>query len=497
MTEILRNIIKVLTKATSLFRKQAKVFSERHYKVVIFIKFSIIYGIFFMSAWYKPFDPDFGWHLQAGNYIRENGIPSHDLFTYTASAFRWIDHEWLSDVFVSVLYQSGGYGLLAGFYALMWSSSLFISRAYKRLSILVIAALAMIPYAGVRATTWTVLCLSILLAIIRSKSTKIKYAIPVLMLFWANVHGGFSIGLAILGYQFIKEKKLVWLQILSLGFIATCVNPYGPRLYQEVIRTLFDNGVRWQIAEWFPASFLLYYMPFIYSLIWVVTWLITRKKKLRMSVFELSPLFFLASLSSNRHFPLFVVVSAGEIAGNLGQVISMLPKKLDLPRRIMLYSLPSLLILFTIWQLFSMTYNKIAYNNIRENAYPVNAVSYLSANPCPGNIFNNYNFGGYMIWKLPGVKLYIDGRLPHWRDDKNIRYFDRYHSVVTDNDATNSEDFATYNIQCVLWPNDTKMVPLVESVERAKWTKIEEASDVNYSLWIAPQIKVDKPLPKF
>ena len=72
-------------------------------------------------------DPDFGWHLQAGNYIREHGIPSHDVFSYTAADFRWINHEWGSDVLLSLIYGLGGYLLAAIMAALLWTMAIVLA----------------------------------------------------------------------------------------------------------------------------------------------------------------------------------------------------------------------------------------------------------------------------------------------------------------------------------------------------------------------------------
>ena len=88
-------------------------------KVNLCLKIILVFIGFFLIAWVR-IDPDFGWHLQAGNYIRAHGIPSHDIFTYTARNFHWIDHEWGNDVIVSLLYGVGGYNLLAVVFAGLW-----------------------------------------------------------------------------------------------------------------------------------------------------------------------------------------------------------------------------------------------------------------------------------------------------------------------------------------------------------------------------------------
>jgi hypothetical protein len=66
---------------------------------------------------------------------------------------------------------------------------------------------------------------------------------------------------------------------------------------------------------------------------------------------------------------------------------------------------------------FEITTNLYSVNNYSEqNYYPVKAVVFLKKqNLVNGNVFTLYNYGGYLIWKLPGKKVFIDGRMPSWR----------------------------------------------------------------------------------
>jgi hypothetical protein len=79
---------------------------------------------------------------------------------------------------------------------------------------------------------------------------------------------------------------------------------------------------------------------------------------------------------------------------------------------------------------------------------PVLALRQLQAQPCRGHIFNDYNFGGFMIWAMPGVPVYIDGRMPSWRGPHGP-YLDRYVAVLKGGAAADQE-FARYNVQCAL-----------------------------------------------
>jgi hypothetical protein len=46
----------------------------------------------------------------------------------------------------------------------------------------------------------------------------------------------------------------------------------------------------------------------------------------------------------------------------------------------------------------------------------VNAVEYLAAHPIQGNLLNSYNFGSYLLWHLPSVPVFVDGRTDLYDD---------------------------------------------------------------------------------
>ena len=57
----------------------------------------------------------------------------------------------------------------------------------------------------------------------------------------------------------------------------------------------------------------------------------------------------------------------------------------------------------------------VDFNNRRldraiSNDFPVNAINYLRQNPVPGPLYNNLNWGGFLMWFLPELPVSIDGR---------------------------------------------------------------------------------------
>jgi len=455
-----------LTNANSLITRWFK-YCSLHPITRFLVKFLPIFGIFWLIGWWH-LDPDFGWHLQAGNYIRQYGIPAHDIFTYTARNFRWIDHEWGNDVIVSLIYQLGKYWLLSLVFALIWTISLFINNSKVWFSILLLAALAMTPYAGVRAVTWTVLCLAILIRLANSRSIYWRWLIPLLFIVWANLHSGFVIGFVYLVYLAIKERKPFWWLIFGLTVAASFGNPYGARLYVEIWRTLSDTALHHEIKEWFMFS-----IPFVtmsYSMLWAVGYVynVLYAKRRFWKLFPFSLVLLAAALSATRNFPLFINSSIQDTKHYLDIIRQRLPKPLDYSRKwIMTF------IIFAFAAVAIIGFCKVVPSN--KQTYPIQAVAYLSAHPCAGNLFNAYNYGGYLIWKLPSELVYIDGRMPSWRNSNGVKYFTTYENIIG-NQSVQQAQFAKYNIRCAVVANDSNFFMMIQDLKNDHWETVVNAN---------------------
>jgi len=423
------------------------ILKSSNHRWLVVVKLLLVFGLFWGLAWVR-LDPDFGWHLQAGNYIRQHGIPSHDLFTYSAAGFHWIDHEWGNDALVSWLYGLGGYGLLMSVFAGLWTATLWVVGRRVGWPVLLAAAVALLPYAGVRPTIWSLLGLASLLQLTASRSRRALVAIPLLFIIWANLHGGFVIGLAYLAYLAIRQRSRFWLGLLALSAAATLINPYAWQLYSEIGRTLFDRSLHNQINEWRP----LFILPpsWAYCVLFLSGfWLLARRKLANWLSFSM--LLLAATLAASRNLPLFVIASLSETDQRFQKMRSLIPKQLEFPKKLVL----GLLIGLVSFELVYGLYVSYWPWQPRDANYPKTAVAYLQVHSCPGHLFNDYNYGGYLIWQLPQTKVFIDGRMPSWRGARGQKYLDIYYKILDDSHYRQAA-FAQYNIRCVLIGNGRK-----------------------------------------
>jgi hypothetical protein len=441
---------------------------KQHPRLVRTIRFLSIFSLFWLAAW-NTLDPDFGWHLQAGNYFRHHGLPAHDIFTYTAKNFPWIDHEWGTDILISWLYQVGNFWLLSCLFAGLWTGSLFINAPKAKTGLLLAASAALLPFTGIRAIAWTVFFLALLMRITASRRSYVKFLVPLLFVAWANLHGGFIIGFVFLAYTSLKQRKYAWLIILGASILATFVNPYGPRLYVEIARTLFDSSLHHEIREW--ARFSIPRATVTYVFLWFTGfWIYSRKKVGNWLAF--GPLLFLSGWSAVRNWPLFIVATMSGMSEYLDKTKKIIPDGLDRPKRLMI----TVFVLSFFGAVGASIYTYFPWHS-RTADGPAQAAAYLAAHPCQGNLFNDYDYGGYLIWKLPDTPVYIDGRMPSWRDANGQKYHDRYTAIITESSARKRE-FQQYDIKCALVSNDGNFTSFIKDIEGSGWKTVYRANNV-------------------
>lgn len=430
-------------------------------RLMALIKIVIVYSLFFIGCFCR-LDPDFGWHLQSGNYFRAFGIPAHDVFTYTARSFSWIDHSWGNDVLFSYLYQWGGYGLLAAVFAGLWSFGLLFNAWRARLALLLMAVLAILPYVVIRPTAWDVVGLALMLKVFaKPKIGRSILWLPVIILVWTNLHGGFVLGLVLILYFGLIRRSKSLLAMFGICILTSFINPYGPRLYVEVFRTLFDFSLHFETNG--MAVFALQYSCWLIIAVWGAGfWLLARKKLINW--FGLSPIFLVASIAATRNVPLFAVVATPEADAYYTKLKKQIPKKLTRAAKSLLLSISIGLIGITV--VFLLLFDQPSAN--RESVYPVQAVSYLKLNHCQGNLFNDFNYGGFLIWQLPNVPIYIDGRMPSWRNPSGVKYYTIYSNVIKD-DSVRRAVFKQYDIGCVLVENDQFWQKFVGQLQAEGW----------------------------
>lgn len=442
-----------------------------------------------------PWDPDLGWHLRNGADVLRFGAPKGDLYSYTMAGYPWVSHEWLTDVWMYLVSHYFGLVALSAIFATITVTAYLIAAKVAKTSwesvgvSVIITALVAMPIVGIRPQMLTLLGLSaVLLVLFRWRdqpANRLIYWLPLIMLLWVNLHGSFAIGLFLMAtfgaielikYLFSRYRpkltvgrslnlielwQLVGVGVLSFG--ATFINPYTWRIYDELFRTIFNEQVRQGINEWLPVTFsnpnsynFIIYAGFL-ALLLIFSW-----RRVDSTKIWIGGIFLLLSISSWRNIPLFPLVTLPLLAEAI-EVLS--------PKGVAYYLRSGWVLILTLALTGYIGYRQyilIVPLSLSEPAmatmqgYPYDAVQYLKQNQPPGNLFNEYNWGGYLIWKLPEYKVFIDGRMAVWQT-KTQNVFGDYLAISKGGEEA-LKLLDKYDIDTALIYTDRKLAPYLSSL---------------------------------
>ncbi len=435
--------------------------------IAFFIK-----GVYFL-------DPDFGWHIRNGQIFSTSGIFYTDPYSYTMSTFPVVSHEWLSEVFIFLVYRDLSFvGLsliftLAFFLSIIFLLFVFL-KDYKKdflrkfflfyVGVFILVASVFLSFFSVRPQVlgWGIWSIFACVLLNERIFKKYKFFLPLLVLIWANIHGSFAVGIVsmslVFGIRSLRSKKIEWSNILILltSFLFTFINPFGGALWREVISTFSSRILRANIGEW-GSIFVSFNLSILAFLALSIIFIFRYRKKFRLEEIVLFFLLLAQSVTSVKNIPIWAIFSLVIIFKSFYFFERDLPKDRGLTSRLKksgLFFLSFSSVLFLL-NFYLNLGNKFILN---ENTfYPRDAVLFLKANEPKGNIFSEYGYGGYLIWKYPSKKVFVDGRMAIWNFNPDTTQtqnaFNDYLKVIS-GDLDFEKIFEKYNIDAVLWPKD-------------------------------------------
>lgn len=390
-------------------------------------------------------DADFWFHLKTGEYVYTTGIiPRTELFSFTHFGQAWVAHGWLSGTFFYAIYSWLGFNALIFLFALLTAVAFWI--AFRRCnSHPLIAALAtllgvwsVMPNIGVRPRVFTLLFASIYLALLgrfkRDTTVREIWLLVPLMLLWANLHGGFLIGLALIMLTMIgmildawalgTEIRQSWPRLRVLALVLLCclvvalLNPYGLRIYTFPLQVLSSPVFQESVLDWLSPNFHQpELMPLALLMLATIGALALSPRRVRPSdlLFFLATLY--ATLKANRNMIIFALVIVPIFAERLQNWLDSSPvgtffKHTEAPKKgrqpVIVTALLLVPLLAFIPKLRSEVYAPLSQ---KRNKVPIGAVEFLKQKNITGNTFTYPSiWGGYLIWALPTNPVYIDGR---------------------------------------------------------------------------------------
>jgi hypothetical protein len=362
-------------------------------------------------------DPDTYWHLASGKWMVEHGqLLRADVFSSTVNGAPYSVGEWLGELAIYGAYVLGGWAGIALLRAtLIAVGAFFITRVALRAApapfALAITALAL----ALSEITWTdrpqlftfalfPLVLEILV-VARAGRTRLLFGVPPLILLWTNLHGGYALGLALAAIFaaeaiLTRRNAMPFAAAAVLALAASFVDPGSLGLGAAAAHA--TSPPRFIVEEAPPD--VLRPAGFVFALFGLVTLgLALARGGTLLDALLLVPLFWLG-LSAQRHMPYFALAATPYIAGGLSELWWGW-------RPASRFALPRPVIVGVGAGLVAMVAASIATAPFApsETQYPTAARTKLAETS--GNLLNEYDWGGYLIWRVPERPVFIDGRL--------------------------------------------------------------------------------------
>ena len=387
-------------------------------------------------------DGDLGRHITIGDYILANKtIPTHDIFSHTRFGQPMTPHEWLAQVIFALGHKALSLGgdvlitaiIIACSFVLVYHGSRQRSnRPFLSLGFTVLAAAASSIHWLARPHIFTFLYLAIwtyCLENIRGNKKIPVWVFGIIMLLWANTHGAFIAGFVVWGayitghilesliQEHQHETKLrTWLYIGVLAFIATLINPDGIHLWGTSFGFIGNTYLVSHTQEYLSANFHVPgTWPFLAIISLSILILCLKNHRLSISNSLLLTSWTVMGLYSARNIPLYAIIvtpilteaSAKLLLGTSWESIEINLLKIENSIRGMLWPILSIGLAIFLFR----TRGLQAYNTYDPSIFPVKAVDWLIDNPQEGRIFNQFTWGGYLLYReWPEQLVFIDGQ---------------------------------------------------------------------------------------
>ena len=415
-------------------------------------------------------DPDSYWHVVVGRWMVEHrAFPTADPFSFTFAGSPWIAKEWLSQILYAGAHAAFGWPgmvvLAAASVALAFAllARFLIDDLRPLYAVLFVAGAFLLSAPHVVARPH-VLAFPIMVAWVAGLTRAADdrrapsfWLLP-LMVAWANLHGGFTFGIMMVGALGLdaivaspSETRVRtaarWVGFGLLAMAAGCVTPYGWQSMLMTVRILGLGPALSIIGEWKPADFSHFGGLEIVLLLsfGAALWRGVTLSPVRIVI--LLGLIHMA-LSAERNAEIFGLVAPLVVARPLAAQIATIRGAPRAAASLRLFA-GAAAALTAILVIVSVALASVMHYAPNERITPAAAVAALKAAD-PGPILNQYDFGGYLVYE--GLPTFIDGRTELYGG----AFFARYYNAVTLADLAGFDRLLDeYKIKATLLAPDT------------------------------------------
>ena len=411
-------------------------------------------------------DCDTGYHIRAGEYILQtHSIPRQDIFSFHRPALPWTAHEWLSEVIMAIVHRSFGLTGIVIFFSLIisFTYSLFFKILKTENDIVLsifftlMVLLSSMLHLLARPHIFSLLLIIIwyyLLDEYQYKDKNYLYVLPFIMLLWVNLHGGFLAGFILIGiYLFgniikfitandlgkgLYKRKAKFLGIITIVCLLIClINPFGYHILLFPFKLVSNKYIMNHVNEFLSPNFHFHeLLPFKFFLLLMFIIFALSTVKFNLIELLLILMFTNMSLYSVRYIPLFCIIASPILLRQLRTILVLsdvkfakfLNKRSDniseIDRSAKGYLWPVAAVVLIV---FLAQAGKINFT-FSEKTKPIDAVKFLKKEKINGNMFDNDEFGDYIIYAAwPEYRVFFDGR----SDMYGVDIFKEYQTVAS------------------------------------------------------------------
>ena len=386
--------------------------------------------------------------LGTGHLIRTN------IYAYSAPGRPWIDHEWLTEVVMALLYNAIGIAglqvlklLCASAIVILLAAGLAETGASIAPQFIALAAvaIALTQQMQFRPQLFDYVFLAALIAMLarecHGRRAPLWLAVPMLAL-WANLHGGFFVGLAALGVYSAAcaveglmsgarlGRALRPAVVTAAAALATLCNPWGGGEWTAVARSLRNPYTIGRISEFKPllrtldalhragmSIFPLLTMLLMLAMLIAACLLAPRRED--DGLLAVAALMVAAAFAAVRNTALAALAMAVPLAYHVDLAAARLRSRTISPAgahaasarapAAMPLALQAVVALAALF--LAIRAGVLSGRLSTAGSMPMGAVDFMTAHGLSGNVLGDYSWGGYLIWHAPpGSKVFIDSR---------------------------------------------------------------------------------------
>jgi len=376
-------------------------------------------------------DSDSFWQIKVGQWILDHhALPYTDFYSFTRPGEPWVSTSWLSQVAFALSYTQWGWAgpVILTALAVALSAAILVDLLDAHLEMprsVLFAMLAVVLSLHHILARPHILALPVMIAWVgmlmnaADRRGTPSWAFLPLMSLWANLHGGFVLGLALIGPMALvalwglesdKQVRLLlrWFLFGVAALAACCVTPYGWRTLLGATNILNLGELLSVISEWSPVNFAAF-NAFEGALFGLIALGLYRGLTLSPPRILLILLLTWMALTHVRSIEAFAFLVPLVLAKPLGERFPLQQADAEdgpSPLARYLTAAGALMIVAASWTSTSLFMSHHRFNFTMDQT-PVAAVDLLEQRGVK-RIFNAYKFGGYLIER--DIPVFVDGR---------------------------------------------------------------------------------------